>query len=392
MGTKMTTKQLAKKDPACCGSGCSAPISLTLPVAPRTIARIRFEPLEEKARAVPPRGALNWVEEHLRAGVAVRSVDLDGPGDPLAEISLTEETLNLLREKHPEIVLSLSTLGINAENYAGKLKELGVRSVTLLVDAVDHEVANKLYAWIRPDKKTIPLAQATAMLLEEQTRAVAAFKGAGCTVNIRTTVYPGINDGLIGGIAKAMAIRGAEKMVLVPYTAPADPGEKVLSEPDVKMMAELLHQAAEHIETIIQVEKEGGLGTGCSSPHGGCESVADRLPAPTKKRPNVAVVSSNGMEVDLHLGQAYQVLVYGPREDGLPCLLETRPVPEPGSGSSRWQDLADILDDCFAILTASAGESPRRILGEHGITVLITESEIEGSVDQLYGGGKKKKC
>ncbi len=97
------------------------------------------------------------------------------------------------------------------------------------------------------------------------------------------------------------------------------------------------------------------------------------------------------MEVDLHLGQAYQVLIYGPRQDGLICLLGSRPVPEPGSGNSRWEELAQTLTDCFAILAASAGESPRRVLGEHGITVLITDSEIEGTVDLLYGGGKKGK-
>jgi nitrogen fixation protein NifB len=94
------------------------------------------------------------------------------------------------------------------------------------------------------------------------------------------------------------------------------------------------------------------------------------------------------MEVDLHLGQAYQVLIYGPREDGLACLLETRPAPEPGS-SDRWEELAERLPDCFAILAASAGERPRNILGDHGITILITDGEIESTVDMLYGGGKK---
>ncbi len=341
---------------------------------------------------MPPGGALNWVAEHLRAGAAVAAVDLAGPGDPLAEISLTEETLLLIRQNHPDIVLTLTTLGIHGEKFAGTLKELGVSSVTLLVDAVDHEVADKLYAWIRPDKKTIPLGQATAMLMDEQARAIAAFKEAGCTVNIQTTVYPGVNDGHVGEIARTMAGRGAAKMILVPYIAPADPQEKVLSPPDKKMLENALHQGAEHLETSLQPARTGGLGAGCSAFLGSCESLADRPPVPTKKRPNVAVVSSNGMEVDLHLGQAYQVLVYGPREDGLPCLLTTRPVPEPGRGSSRWQELAETLDDCFAILTASVGESPRQILGDHGITVLITDNEIEGTVDVLYGGGKKKKC
>ena len=120
-------------------------------------------------------------------------------------------------------------------------------------------------------------------------------------------------------------------------------------------------------------------------------SVRDGLPHPSSDRPNVAVVSSNGMDIDLHLGHALQLLVYGPREDGLPCLLETRPAPEPGSGPSRWEALADALPDCFALLTASAGWNPRDILGRRGIRVLISEDDIQGLVDVLYGGGNKGK-
>jgi len=277
------------------------------------------------------------------------------------------------------------------KNMPTPLGETGVIHVTLLVDAVAQEVANKLYDWIRPNRKTIPLGQATAMLLDEQARAVVAFKGAGCTVNVRTTVYPGFNDEHIEEIAGVMAGRGAEKMILVPYTPSANLEKKMLSAPSAEVMQRLLQQAAEHIDTSLLEEKEKGVGTCYSSRLDACESIADRLPKATKMRPNVAVVSSNGMEVDLHLGQAYQVLVYGPSEDGPTCLLGARPVPEPGGGSSRWEQLAESLHDCFAILAASAGESPRRILGSRGITVLITENEIEGTVDVLYGGGKKGK-
>ncbi len=115
------------------------------------------------------------------------------------------------------------------------------------------------------------------------------------------------------------------------------------------------------------------------------------LPKPTKERPNVAVASSNGIEVDLHLGQAIKFIIYGPRGDGLACLLEVRDAPEPGQGGARWAELAKVLPDCFVLLAASAGETPRRALAEAGIKVLITEENIEGTVDVLYGGGKKKK-
>jgi nitrogen fixation protein NifB len=95
--------------------------------------------------------------------------------------------------------------------------------------------------------------------------------------------------------------------------------------------------------------------------------------------------------VDLHLGHAIKAMVYGPRGDGLACLLGVRDLPEPGSGAQRWETLAETLSDCFVLLTASAGENPRKILSRKGLSVLITDGEIEGTVDVLYGGGKKGK-
>ena len=133
-----------------------------------------------------------------------------------------------------------------------------------------------------------------------------------------------------------------------------------------------------------------GCQSGCGC--GAKTSVEVGLPKPGKGRPRVAVVSSGGMDVDLHLGQAKTILIYGPREDGLTCLLETRQAPPAGSGEGRWDQLANTLHDCFALLAASAGERPRAVLAGHGIRVLLTEDNIEGTVDVLYGGGKKKKC
>ena len=105
------------------------------------------------------------------------------------------------------------------------------------------------------------------------------------------------------------------------------------------------------------------------------------------------MASSNGMEVDLHLGQTKVFLIYGPREkDALPCLLETRQAPPSGGGDERWEKLGGILRDCCALLVASAGTRPKEILTALGLRVIVGENEINGSVDLLYGGGKKKGC
>ncbi len=71
-------------------------------------------------------------------------------------------------------------------------------------------------------------------------------------------------------------------------------------------------------------------------------------------------------------------------------LQEVRPAPELGSGDARWQETALLLHDCFAVLASAAGEAPKRILSEKGLAVLTQEGTVEGLVDVLYGGGKKK--
>jgi nitrogen fixation protein NifB len=199
-------------------------------------------------------------------------------------------------------------------------------------------------------------------------------------VCIVCTLYPTANDDHIELLAKKVADLGADELILHPYAPEAD-ADIILPEPDPAKIARLI----ETISTILPVRQGRPVATGQEMEN----TQNNRLPQPAKGRPNIAVVSSNGMDIDLHLGQAPQLLIYGPRADGLNCLLECRPAPEAGTGSDRWDLLASRLPDCFALLTASAGERPRRILDGHGIQVIITQENIEGTVDILYGGGKK---
>ncbi|MEN8232252.1 MAG: dinitrogenase iron-molybdenum cofactor biosynthesis protein, partial [Thermodesulfobacteriota bacterium] len=172
----MTIIKFPNKNNSCCSGSRGRQARLTLPAAPRPFHRIRFDPIVSQSRAVPPGGALNWLKENLQQGAKIEVVDIDGPGDPLCEIDCTMETLNLVRREYPDIGISVTTLGVDAGKHAKPLAEAGVTEVALLVDAVEHKVAGKLYAWIRPGRKTIPLAQATKMLMGEQQLAVKAFK------------------------------------------------------------------------------------------------------------------------------------------------------------------------------------------------------------------------
>ena len=366
-----------------------------LPVAPLACCRLRHGP---ETKAPPAMNAAEVIAEIDRYPGLTR-VELDGPGDPLASMAATLATVAVLRQHRPEVTIGLTTVGLQAAERAAELAAAGVAGVTLLVDTLDAATAERLYAWIRPGKKNIPLQDAVSLLLDEQARAVPALAAAGLAVTIQSTVYPGINAHYMAAIAETMAELGATAMRLVPFLP--DPtlanAPPAATREHMEQLARLTSHFLPTTSVVMDVADCGcdcgprcGSGTNCGC--GAVASVQTGLPQPTIQRPRVAVVSATGMDVDLHLGQARKLLIYGPREDGLACLLETRQAPDPGSGVSRWEHLADVLHDCFALLAVSAGQRPREVLGNRGIRVILTEENIEGTVDLLYGGGKKHKC
>jgi len=298
---------------------------------------------------------------------------------------MTKEILVMLREHHPQLPFGVTTLGLGLAEHASLLAEHGVTRVTLLLDAVTPQTVKKIYTWIRPGKRNSPLAEAAEILIEAQAKGIAACKTAGIAVSIQTTVYGGINEEDIEKIARQASALGAESISLLPGKGWLNTEEK-LPLPSEETMAALAKKAAQHI-TVVCLPEQAAQGESIPSAEAGGLAV----PKPTTARPNVAVLSSNGMDIDLHLGQAIKALIYGPREDGLACLLTTRDLPEPGSGDNRWEQVAEILNDCFVLLAASAGQKPRDILSRHGLTVLLLEDNVEGTVDVLYGGGKKGK-
>ncbi|MBU2537683.1 MAG: dinitrogenase iron-molybdenum cofactor biosynthesis protein [Proteobacteria bacterium] len=378
----MTIIHLPKSKQGC---GGKIPEWLILPVAPQAAARIRFCGEDQLPQAVPLRGALTWIADLLAQGNDIAGLDLHGPGDPLATVTMTRDILVMLREQYPDLPLGITTLGLGLAEYATLLAEHGVARVTLLLDAVTPQTVKKIYTWIRPGKRNTPLAEAAEILIEEQAKGIAACKAAGIAVSIQTTVYGGINEDEIEKIARQTSALGAESISLLPGKGWLNTEEK-LPLPTVETMAALAKKVAQHI-TVVCLPEQPSQGESIPLADGGALSI----PKPTTARPNVAVLSSNGMDIDLHLGQAIKALIYGPREDGLPCLLGTRDLPEPGSGDNRWEQVGGILSDCFVLMAASAGQKPRDILGSLGLTVLLLEDNVEGTVDVLYGGGKKGK-
>ncbi|XCN71583.1 MAG: NifB/NifX family molybdenum-iron cluster-binding protein [Candidatus Electrothrix aestuarii] len=359
---------------------------LVLPAAPQANNKKRFGAIEKPDLALQPGEAVAWIGDLIKGGKEVHGVNISGPGDALAAPELLLPLLDLLKEKYADCPVRLTSIGLNAASLAGDLASKGIAQVNLQVEAVSEDILKKIYAWIRPGKRTIPLPEVVGLLLQEQEKALASLKKAGILVNIYTTVYPGVNDEHISAIAEKTAAWGASSITLIPFEPVSE--EEKLEACDTALLESAKQAAAAHLTVTDDVDLH------LPPPSGGdFQNATTLLPQPSKERPNVAVVSTNGMDIDLHLGQATQILIYGPREDGLACLLETRPTPDAGSGDTRWEALAkECLHDCFALLATHAGKNPQKILDDLGVKVLLSEENIEGTIDVLYGGGKKKKC
>ena len=99
----------------------------------------------------------------------------------------------------------------------------------------------------------------------------------------------------------------------------------------------------------------------------------------------IAVATREGVLVNQHLGEAFELSIYDASQ-GIPKLVEKRAVPEPGGMDLRWHALAEIIRDCDLVLAGGAGESPRRVLAEHGIQVMI----VNGLIQEIIHGVKNQ--
>ncbi len=360
---------------------------LYLPVAPQVTARTRFSSsLPGKISYLMPAEALDYLVRASEDAGRIDLIAISGPGDPLATPDTTMKTLELVRSRFPDMVLAVKTLGIGAERFAAELAAAGVTRVEMEVNTVTSETIEKLYAWIRPGQKTLKIDEAAQLLIREQKNGVPALKFHDMSVSVTTTLYPGINDQQIGRISRTMMELGADSISIKAYKPEPD-SEVVLDTPGRAAVVKAKEAAGKYLSVVEPLLLQGEGSTGVENDI----SVKSTRPQPTSARPNVAVMSSNGIDVDLHLGKSKKILIYGPRPDGLACLLGTRPAPPSGNGAARWRRLAATLADCFVVLAAQAGEAPRSILLEHGLSVIVNDDQIDGLVDALYGGTRKAK-
>jgi len=340
-----------------------------------------------------PYQALNYVDKTFDKRDDITVVGIAGPGDPFANAEETMETLRLVREKYPEVLLCTSSNGLGIGPYIDELKELNVTHVTITIPAVDPEIAGKVYAWVRHNKKVYRGRAAGELMIEKQLDAVKRLKEVGIMAKVNSIIIPGINQDHVPVVAKTVADLGADVMNCISMIPVKGAAFEHINEPDPRTVSKTRFACGEHIRQMLHCARcrSDAVGLlGKDDPEANqklIQECASQALKPDENRPYVAVATMEGMLVNLHLGEATQFHIFAENEDQEGFAHKSiRLGPPQGGGANRWSSLARSLRDCRAVLVNAAGPSPKAALEKFGIKVIEMEGLIEEGLDCVYSG------
>lgn len=340
-----------------------------------------------------PRQAVDYLKA-LRADHPELSVmGIAGPGDPFANPEETMETLRLTRKEIPEMILCLSTNGLNLAPYIDELAELEVSHVTITINGTDVEMLKNIYRWVRVGKKVYRGVEGASILLSEQLKCIKLLKEKGITVKINSIAIAEINAPIIPELAYEVSTMGADVMNVIPLYPVKDTPYEDFEEPSPALMKDLRKMVANYIKPMehcarCRADAAGLLGNDIKESTQMLRDFAIK-PASGVERKFVAVASHEGLLVNQHLGEAESLYIYKETPSGY-RMVEQRSTPSKGTGMERWKNLVDAIDDCRTLLVSGVGSTPYNFISKSGVEVIEMSGLIDEGLDAIYKGKKIK--
>ncbi|OKH24445.1 nitrogenase cofactor biosynthesis protein NifB [Hydrococcus rivularis NIES-593] len=147
-----------------------------------------------------------------------------GPGDPLANPEKTFRTFELIAQKAPDIKLCLSTNGLMLPDYVDRIKQLNIDHVTITINMVDPKVGEKIYPWIRYNRKRYKGLEAAQILHERQMEGLQALQEADILCKVNSVMIPGINDEHLVEVDEVIRSKGAFLHNIMPLISAPEHG------------------------------------------------------------------------------------------------------------------------------------------------------------------------
>jgi len=197
---------------------------LHLPVSPACNIQCKFcrrslNKTEQRpgvtSQVLQPEEAVDKVRQALELCPEITVVGIAGPGDTLATDSALR-TFQLVHKKYPDLIKCLSTNGLLLPENAQKLYDVGVRTITVTVNAVDPAIQAQIISYIVYHGVRYVGKEAAAILIRQQLKGIRMMSSFGVIVKVNTVLIPWINDGHIGEIAKTVKEAGANIYNIIP--------------------------------------------------------------------------------------------------------------------------------------------------------------------------------
>ncbi len=178
-------------------------------------------------------------------GPIIKVIGIAGPGDPLANEE-TFETFRLIGAEFPHLIKCMSTNGLLLPEKIDLLQEIDLHSLTVTINALDPEVAGRIYSFITYGGKTYTGTEAGEIIIANQLEGLKRAAEYGMTIKVNTVLIPGVNDEQIPLIAAKVKELGAFVMNVMPLIPQAD-------------FAEVIPPLPEHLDNI-RTENEKIIG------------------------------------------------------------------------------------------------------------------------------------
>jgi nitrogen fixation protein NifB len=197
---------------------------LHLPVSPACNIQCRFckrtfNKAEQRpgvsAALLRPEDAADLVRKALELCPEITVAGIAGPGDTLATPHALE-TFRLIHREFPDLINCLSTNGLLLERYADALRDAGVSTLTVTVNAVDPLILEKICSRVILDGKRYSGVEGAAILIEAQKRGIKKAADLGMLIKINIVLIPAINGDHIGEVARRVSEAGAGIVNIIP--------------------------------------------------------------------------------------------------------------------------------------------------------------------------------
>jgi nitrogen fixation protein NifB len=167
------------------------------------------------AGILTPEQAVKTLAEALELCPELTVAGIAGPGDALADNSAVE-TFRLVDKHFPQLSKCLSTNGLGLPDKVRELSALGLKHITVTVNAADPKIGEKIISHIIFNGETITGEKAAEILLSRQLEGIRRAVEAGMELKVNTVLIPYVNDDHIVEIAKTISVLGVKYHNIMP--------------------------------------------------------------------------------------------------------------------------------------------------------------------------------